>query len=169
MEASRRIWLNIMRSSVANTAFYFSGRCLVERAADHELSETQDSTMAMACTHFLSLVGLELDYYGCDQADNTFKVDEIIFKVLEDPDDGYRSCLGTMDYTRIHRDRPTSIFYRKPIATVKIVPFDDDQMDMRGYRLIDISDNHCWLEFGTDHHDDYYPTFIFRHTPKDPN
>lgn len=140
--------------------------------------EPADNIMEMACNHFLSLVGMELDYYGCDQGDNTFKVDEIVFKVLEDPDDGYRSCLGTLDYTKAHRDRPTSIFYRQPFAKVKIIAFrehegdEEDEYgpndgDKYGYRLIDVEDGHCWLEFGTNHYDSYYPFFIFTHIPKE--
>ncbi len=145
---------------------------------DDRLESTRASSiMEMACSHFLSLVGIELDYYGCDQSDNTFMVDKIVFKVLEDPDDGYRSCLGTMDYTKLHRDRPTSIFYKQPITKVKIVAFSEDEGDEEdkygndgekyGYRLIDVEDDHCWLEFGTNHYDSYYPFFIFTHTPKE--
>ena len=129
----------------------------------------------MALTHFQSLDGAVLEYYGADTGDHTFKVDDIVFKVLEDPDDGYRSHLGTIDYTREHN----SIFFKTPVAKVMIEtydskhdpdePRDDDSFSgvKQGYRLVDVDDGHVWLEFGTDNYDDYYPMFMFRHHPKE--
>ena len=130
----------------------------------------------MVKQHFMNLAGLELDYYGADSADNTFKVDQVIFKVLEDPNDGYRSMLGAIDYTEEHN----SIFFSSPIAKVRIEMYDTRQGDViadpdeysfgsteaEGYRLVDLTDDHIWLEFGTHNCDDYYPVFIFRHHPK---
>ena len=163
---------------------YFSRRCH-DNSNDHGMSTFQDSTMEMAMNHFLSFYGTVLDYYGADAADKTFMVDKIVFKVLEDPDDGYRSYLGTMDYTNDHRDRAKSIFFKNPIAQVKIMPFDHDpghdREDQRpgelivdyfgrqatnGYKIVDVIDGHVWLEIGTDYTDDYYPYFVFRHQPK---
>jgi hypothetical protein len=124
----------------------------------------------MAKSHFINLIGIELDYYGCDTGDNTFKLDDIVFKVLEDPSDGYRSMLGGIDYT----DKHNSIFFNLPIGRVKICEYDesdnDEFMEQKntGYRLVDVIDDHVWLEFGTHNYDDYYPMFIFRHMPKDP-
>ena len=132
-------------------------------------------------THFKSLEGLELDYYGADAGDHTFKVDDVVFKVLEDPDDGYRSHLGTIDYTKEHN----SIFFRTPVARVRIETYDTAEPDDRpsrnergeddyddcdgvneGYRLVDVTDGHVWLEFGTHNYQDYYPCFAFTHWPK---
>ena len=123
----------------------------------------------MVKRHFMSLIGLELDYYGADSADNVFKVDGVVFKILEDPNDGYRSMLGAIDYT----DKHSSIFFPNPIAKVRIVTYDSLEEDTgfsgsknQGYRLVDIVDGHIWLEFGTHNYDDYYPMFVFRHHPK---
>jgi hypothetical protein len=160
----------------------FSGNSL---AYDTEYGErVWDSaathTSRMAQAHFQNLTGMELDYYGADAGDHTFKVDDIVFKVLEDPDDGYRSYLGTIDYTVEHN----SIFFRTAVARVRIETYDSADQDgyplrnehgdlddmcnsvKQGYRLVDVTDGHVWLEFGTDNYDDYYPCFIFRHTPK---
>ena len=132
----------------------------------------------MAHTHFLHLVGGELDYYGADTADNTFKVDGIIFKVIEDHNDGYRSMLGMIDYT----DEHSSLFFQQPIARVAVVVYDTGEDEIspadygygewsnearKGYRLVDIVDGHIWLEFGTHNYDDYYPCFAFRHFAKE--
>ena len=114
--------------------------------------------------HFIALVGSEVDYYGADGAEHTFKVDDVIFKALEDPDDGYRSYLGTINYS----EDDHSIFFRTPIARVRIEGFDGrvDGVPFHGYRFIDVEDGHMWLEFGTKDFEDYYPYFIFRHVPK---
>ena len=125
--------------------------------------------MAVARNHFLNLIGAELEYYGADEGDNAFKVDGIVFKVLEDPDDGYRSYLSTIDYT----DEHNSIFFRSPLALVRIETYDvtaeDEYLNQanQGYRLVDVIDEHIWLQFGTHNYDDYYPMFIFRHSPKE--
>ena len=132
-------------------------------------SNTDDKVRSMVKRHFLNLAGTVLDYYGADGGDNTFKVDDVVFKVLEDPDDGYRSMLGAIDYTEEHN----SIFFRQPIAKVRIETYDGVDEDEwssqsnKGYQLVDVTDGHVWLRFGTHNYDDYYPMFIFRHTPKE--
>lgn len=120
--------------------------------------------------HFAALEGMDLEYFGCDSAAYEFKLDDIIFKVLEDPDDGYRSCLGVIEYG----DQSDAIFFRHSLGKVRIETYSDeteeagwrDSIKREGYRLVDVSDGHVWLEFGTDNTDDYYPYFVFRHTPK---
>ena len=135
-------------------------------------SESERNMQDNVINHFMALEGLNLDYYGADSGDHTFNIDKIVFKVLEDPDDGYRSHLGPIDYSETH----SSLFFNTPIARVRIEEFNDtssvtddtpwaSQMD-RGYRLVDLEDGHIWLEFGTGNYDDYYPYFMFRHYPK---
>ena len=124
----------------------------------------------MVFKHFAALEGMTLEYFGADTASNEFKVDRIIFKVLEDPDDGYRSHLGVIEYG----EQSNSIFFRKPLAKVRIETYegrphsDWGSASDQGYQLVDIEDGHVWLEFGTDNTDDYYPYFVFRHKPKKP-
>ena len=122
--------------------------------------------------HFASFEGMVVDYFGADESSNEFKLDTIVWKVLEDPDDGYRSHLGVIEYG----DQSDSIFFRKSLGKVRIETYSDNKEcpdgfyephDRVGYRLVDISDGHVWLEFGTENTDDYYPYFIFRHMPKD--
>ena len=119
--------------------------------------------------HFASLEGAVMDYYGSDDAAHEFKLDDIIFRVLEDPDDGYRSHLGVIEYG----DQSNAIFFRTSLGRVRIETYAGDVDDghgnsqnNQGYRLVDVVDGHVWLEFGTDNTDDYYPYFVFRHTPK---
>ena len=117
-----------------------------------------------------------LKFYGAGH--NSVKVDDIVFEVLEDPDDGYRSSYGGVAVTKDNNE----IFFRQPIADVKIRTFEDGDDCLRGkdsigryrdgiargYQLVDINDGHVWLEFGTDLHDGYYPYFYFTYNPKKP-
>ena len=129
-------------------------------------SSEEEALIKMARSHFGSLVGAEVDYYGADAGDNTFKIDGIVFKVLENASDGYRSYMGAINYT----DKHTSIFFELPVARVRIERYDSDDGGYgavnQGYKLVDVTDGHVWLAFGTDNYDDYYPMFIFRHMPK---
>ncbi|HIK67020.1 MAG TPA: hypothetical protein EYF95_03490, partial [Flavobacteriales bacterium] len=121
-------------------------------------------------THFASLEGSVVDYYGADEASHEFKVDDIIFRVMEDPDDGYRSHLGVIEYG----EQSNAIFFRNPLARVRIESFERERVSEEGwdsgagtgYRFIDVEDGYVWLEFGTDNTDDYYPYFVFKHSPK---
>lgn len=149
---------------------FFTGRSVrFSVDTDEDYSETVDEIMRK---HFLALVGSVVDYYGADGGEHEFKIDSVVFKVVEDPDDGYRSHLGTIEYS----DESKGIFFGTPIAQVKIETYDgpDNDPDLgswrvnHGYRLVDIVDDHIWLEFGTHNYDDYYPCFIFRHHPKAP-
>lgn len=143
---------------------YFSYRANEDwdQERDHEMYRRQ------VFTHFAALKGLTLEYFGADDAAHEFKVDGIIFKVLEDPNDGYRSCLGVIEYG----EESDAIFFRKGLARVRIETYEGRNVDYssgdQGYQLVDVEDGHVWLEFGTDNTDDYYPMFIFRHTPKEP-
>ncbi len=154
---------------------YFSNN--TEEYMDFDDPSERESTFkyrAHVFKHFASLRGAIMDYYGADSASNQFKVDGLVFRVLEDPDDGYRSHLGAIEYG----DQSTSIFFRSPIAKVRIEIFEGLSNDnsehwprpgasREGYRLIDTEDDHVWLEFGTDNTDDYYPCFTFVHYPKE--
>ena len=138
------------------------------KSDDYEEEQKEEQYRKQVFNHFASLDGAVLDYYGADDAEHEFRVDEIIFKVLEDPNDGYRSCLGVIEYG----NQSSAIFFRKPIAKVRIETYDALSRDedewsgaCQGYRFIDVQTGHVWLEFGTDNTDDYYPYFVFRHTP----
>ena len=143
---------------------YFSMRA----HEDWDQNEKDRSYWEQVLTHFSALEGAIMKYYGADDASNEFKVDDIIFRVLEDPDDGYRSHLGVIEYG----EQSNSIFFRNPLARVRIETYNreadpgPDTISGEGYRLVDVEDGHVWLEFGTDNTGDYYPYFIFCHRPK---
>lgn len=124
-----------------------------------------------------SILGQELDFYGAES--QSFKVGDQVIEVLENPDDGYRSFLGGF----LSHDESKFNFYTKPFARVRLehcgteaiqdpkYPAEDHgtvliESDFDGYKLVDVVDNHIWLEFGTNYSDDYYPCFVFSYTPK---
>lgn len=108
-------------------------------------------------SEFQDSVGKEFDFYGA--AENQFRIGDTTWLVVEDECDGYRSCLGEIKMP----DGSTTILFNAPIARVRI----EDRGDI--YVLVDTTDGHVWLQFGTDNADDYYPGFVFDYSPKEPN
>ena len=110
---------------------------------------------------FELLEGKTFYFYGV--VNNMFKLDELVFEALEDPDDGYRSSLGAI---LVRED--TKLFHRLPIAKVIVDGINNGSMDkggIDGHVLRDVDTNHIWLKIGTGDTDDYYPYFAFNYTP----
>lgn len=106
--------------------------------------------------NFSDLVGKKFHFFGVDN--NQFKLCQNVWEVFENPDDGYRSYMDTVEIVNSN-----SIFFKKPLATVKV----SENLSLEdGYVLDDVEDGHRWLSFGTDHSDSYYPYFVFSYTPK---
>ena len=100
-------------------------------------------------------------FYGVDG--ERFKIGRHVIRVVEDPEDGYRSCLGYVEIDpTFENDRP--IFFKRSVDTVKT--YEVDEHDFFGYELRSVKDGHVWLRFGTDHYEDYYPCFIFEYCPR---
>lgn len=106
---------------------------------------------------FRDLVGHEFFFYGVDG--QRFKLDGLIFEVQEDPMDGYRSYLGTIEV-----EEGEGVFFRDPVAIVEV----KHDLLYNGFKLVD-DEHHEWLSFGTDNAEDYYPCFHFLYTPKPPS
>jgi len=104
---------------------------------------------------FRDLVGTRHAFYGVDA--EAFKLGSRVFEAIVDPDDGYRSCLRDV----VETDRKC-VFFRQPLEMVTI---KDSGVIDDGWDLV-ADDGHVWLTFGTDHSDDYYPSFIFSYTPR---
>lgn len=101
-----------------------------------------------------------LPFFGVDN--NRFKIGDVVYEALEDPDDGYRSYLTSVAV------RDGGIFFPNPVATVTITECSEPEPNndsFAGY-AIKGEDGHQWLKFGTDTSDNYYPCFVFRYTPK---
>lgn len=95
-------------------------------------------------------------FYGVNN--QKFKLDDLVFQALEDPNDGYRSSLGAIIVTK-----DDGIFNKRPLCKVTLQYIDDGYRTV--HRFIDIDTNHIWLEVGTKNYDDYYPCYVFAYTP----
>jgi hypothetical protein len=92
------------------------------------------------------------EFYGV--FNNKFKLGKTVFEALEDPDDGYRSYLNSIELTE-----PSGVFFKRPFALVKVSQYKD------GIRLIDDNTGHVWLSVYTDDYEDYYSCFMFDYSP----
>ena len=110
----------------------------------------------IATKAFKLLEDKEFYFYGV--INNKFKIDDLVFEALEDPNDGYRSSLGAVVVTDDNGN-----YHKRPLAKVKMI-YDDSGEDLL-HKLIDVDTNHLWLTIGTGEFGDYYPYFMFRFNP----
>ena len=111
---------------------------------------------------FEEFAGKTVALYGVDN--NCFKIGfkkkTYVFEAVEDPDDGYRSFMESIEV----KDPEGLVFFKRPVARAEIR--DSEQYD-GGYEFVD-DDGHVWLTFGTDYTDSYYPYFVFAWRAKEP-
>jgi hypothetical protein len=112
------------------------------------------------------LIGQEVYFYGVDG--NRFRIGltaraGVVFEAIEDPDDGYRSCLRSVESVE---PKTTDVFSTRSFAKVVVEKAPEMRRYTRfdGYQLREGS--HVWLMLGTDNSDDYYPSFTFDYTPR---
>lgn len=99
------------------------------------------------------LVGHKGNLYYCNEL-NQFQLGTVMFEVMEDEGDGYRSAMERVAVISV--DAPL----KQHIAEVQICQSGSDDGI---YELRDTKDDFVWLEFGTDTiSDSYYPSFVFR-------
>lgn len=111
----------------------------------------------MANRPFDGLYGEWYWFYGVD--DLNFKVGSQVYRAREDENDGYRSALDEVEAVE---DTTGLLFFRQPLAKVKVVPFNNGYTD--GDKLVG-KDEHVWLTIGTENYHDYYPMFVFSYEP----
>lgn len=106
------------------------------------------------------LVGKDpIPYYGADT--HHFRLGEFVFEAVEDPSDGYRSCLQEIKSKSYREARKNGVILNShPIAVVEVVKIDSDGENFDGYELRDALINRVWGRIGTDHSDSYYPFFV---------
>jgi hypothetical protein len=95
-------------------------------------------------------------FYGVCQ--NCYKLDNVVWEAIEDPSDGYRSYLQSIE---LKENVGNLTFSFNPFATVKVEP----DYECNGWKLVDVKDDWVWLRVGTDF-DSQYPIFVFKYTPK---
>lgn len=84
-----------------------------------------------------------------------FRLDGTAYTATEDPDDGYRSCMG--DLSVAEGAVMTNTF--PPLRVVGVIR--DELLE-----LIDVKTGRCVLEVGTDESDEYYPVFVASFHPE---
>lgn len=93
----------------------------------------------------------------------SFRLDGTTYKVIEDPDDGYRSAMKEIvvskDTILVNVFAKCDVFARH--RTKRNYGENDDVLE-----LIDIKTGQVVLEVGTEDIDDYYPGFVARFTPE---
>lgn len=104
------------------------------------------------------LLGQIGNLYYCNEM-NRFQLGTVIFEVMEDESDGYRSSMDKLCV--IKQDARMS----QLLGEVKVV--DISKGDDKIYALQDTKDGFNWVEFGTDNADDYYPSFVFRNNVRE--
>lgn len=108
---------------------------------------------------FKDLVNSVFDFYGVDNSE--FKLNEVVYEAIEDPDDGWRSYLSSIEVKESN-----GIFFKQPLAKIKVIKTENNDSDFDGFALVDVVDGHVWLQIGTDHSEDWYPSFTFHYSPK---
>ena len=120
------------------------------------------------------MVGQRFYFYGVDN--NRFKLNNTVYEVIENEDDGYRSMLESVIVSEYEIysfiTAKDNIFFDTPLTEVTVVKVGESKNDDRwyysfdGWQLVD-DDGHVWLTVGTDNSDNYYPLFTFRYQPKE--
>lgn len=112
------------------------------------------SNEKLGSVNFDQFNGLEAALYYNNKL-NQFQLGSVVFEVIEDESDGYRSSMEEVTILQKDAERRPGDF----LANVIIEKVFENDFD--GYHLIGKEDSHIWLTFGTDNCDDYYPSFRF--------
>ena len=112
---------------------------------------TKDAAYQPGFIDFDNLIGTKAILYYHNKL-KEFQLGRMIFEVIEDEDDGYRSSLDKVNILT------TSAPLGQKLAEIEIKKIDD--AEKRVFHLCDTEDNDIWLEFGTDNWDDYYPCYL---------
>jgi hypothetical protein len=96
------------------------------------------------------------DHYSRDANVAIFVLDDVTYRALEDPDDGYRSY---MDEITITNEKCTNMI---PVHFVKGNLDEDSDI----INFVDIVTKEIVLSIGTDHSDNYYPSCVSDFFPK---
>jgi hypothetical protein len=89
------------------------------------------------------------------------RLDGDICAFAEDPDDGYRSALGTVTHIN-DGDIPPGAFTGTPVVLVNC------QLKNGEVLVGTDSDGHEWFRVGTDRSDGWYPAFVGEWYPPEP-
>jgi hypothetical protein len=91
----------------------------------------------------------------------SFKLDGVVYTAIENPEDGYRSCMEKLVIDE--HDIDTRI---PPVEVMGKMKDDDNYYNNKTLQLIDVENGEVVLEVGTDNYNDYYPWFVREWYPK---
>jgi hypothetical protein len=114
------------------------------------------------------------EYYENSHA-VVFRLDGLLYRFLENPNDGYRSSLGSVDVVEL-TDLPLGSFVTFPPMTVTVRRFQGLRPDLDPQPWRDVQDDllyalheghgMCVFVVGTKNIADYYPSFCATWTPE---
>lgn len=96
--------------------------------------------------------------YG-DASVMNFVLDGVIYTAVEDPEDGYRSSLGSL---LVGAASEVGNMFLACHVTCKMRDGNDSDV----LQMTDKKTGQVVLEVGTDHSDDYYPSFVSHFSPE---
>lgn len=91
-----------------------------------------------------------------------FRLDGIVYTAIEDPSDGYRSCL---DKLTAEADAEVKNVF-PPVRVTARKKADDKYCKNDTLELVDAVTGKVVMEVGTDNTDDYYPSFVSSFSPE---
>lgn len=101
---------------------------------------------------------IDSDAAGC-----LFGIDGWSYLAFEDPSDGYRSSLGALLAFRGEPYQLGGSFWPEHLAMRVLCSMEGDGGEVLTMR--DVATGRVVFEVGTDHADDYYPSYVARWTP----
>lgn len=115
--------------------------------------------------HFLSGVDFGIHKWNSGFSEESctmlFILDDVTYEAIEDPDDGYRSCLESLMVS----DKEVRTKFPKQEVVCKMKE-DDKNYSNDILQFIDVITGKVVLEVGTDHYDDYYPCCVMNWYPE---
>lgn len=100
------------------------------------------------------------DYYeDCELI--RFRLNGTVYTAIEDPSDGYRSCMSSLIVSP--NDEMKNVFPPVRVMGIKKAPTYGTHDTLQ---LIDLKTGKVVLEVGTDNDDDYYPSFVSAFWPE---
>ncbi len=114
----------------------------------------------LAGKHVLEGVDIVVHYLNGEKANSMILLlGGVCYAFVEDPEDGYRSCLDRVEVLHDHKMVNTFVPH-----LVNVTHIDDDCKD--ALVIKDILSDSIVIEVGTWMHDEYYPTFVSSWEPK---
>tara|TARA_Y100000592_G_scaffold28168_2_gene44772 strand:- start:1811 stop:2203 length:393 start_codon:yes stop_codon:yes gene_type:complete len=109
--------------------------------------------------HFTSLVGIESEFEGFCSKEKAFKYSGIVWKIIEDEYDGFRSQLdwvvyGNQNISFNNNNNRVATLERWDGTSTKSISY------FTGWVLKDVETDSILLMIGTDFSDHYYPSTI---------